>query len=278
MTKPSYYWGIDCGSAFIKIALLNSKGQLLATHNKRTLFPLLDHVIAAVAETNCPESPFNTPNPQTPKDVNQNHIFTATGYGRHKISFAQKKITEIKAHQLGAINQTPNCPKDFTLIDIGGQDSKIIEVRNLKVDSFVMNRKCAAGTGAFIEELAHRLAIPIEELDSLARKKDKEMRLNSYCTVFAVQEMIKILMGGEKIENLAFALYRSIVKRVLEIAPMESNNLLLSGGVIKHNPILIDLFKTKLPSKSMSLANNSQSTGAIGAAFLLHKKSLAKAT
>ena len=124
------------------------------------------------------------------RGVKDNHTVVATGYGRNHIDFAQGKLTEISAHFLGA-QQLLQLEGPYTIVDIGGQDSKVIEVHDGRVGQFVINRKCAAGTGSFIEELAHRLEVRLEDLTDLARAHDKEMTLNSYCTVFSGQEVIK---------------------------------------------------------------------------------------
>jgi predicted CoA-substrate-specific enzyme activase len=178
----------------------------------------------------------------------------------------ENKITEIKAHHLG-VEKLMTPKGDYTVIDIGGQDAKIIESKESKVHRFTMNRKCAAGTGAFIEELAHRLEIDLSEMTEIASKHDKELLLSSYCTVFAVQEMVKILVSGEKLENLVQAVYNSIISRVLEMTELESDQVFLSGGVLSNHPTLQTLFSKRLADKTFTLVPNAQYTGAIGAAF-----------
>jgi predicted CoA-substrate-specific enzyme activase len=155
----------------------------------------------------------------------------------------------------------------YTIIDIGGQDAKVISIDCNKVDQFAINRKCAAGTGAFIEELAHRLEVPMDKMTELANKHDKEFMLNSYCTVFSGQEVIKTLMNGERIENLIYALYLSVVKRVLEMTVVTTDVVVFSGGVIAHHPLLVELFGKKLENKKMLLAPETQYCGALGAAL-----------
>jgi predicted CoA-substrate-specific enzyme activase len=200
------------------------------------------------------------------RGVKDNHSLVATGYGRNHIDFAHGKLTEISAHFLGAQQQL-QIEGPYTIVDIGGQDSKVIEVHDGRVGQFVINRKCAAGTGSFIEELAHRLEVRLEDLTGLARSHDKEMTLNSYCTVFSGQEVIKVLMEGERLENLIHALYASVVQRILEMTSLKTEIIVFSGGVMNFNPVLLDLFKEKLPDQRTVLIEDAQYCGAYGAAL-----------
>jgi (R)-2-hydroxyacyl-CoA dehydratese activating ATPase len=266
IAEKYYYWGVDCGSTEIKVVLLDSAGSLLCKRRVRTLFPLVEHVKKALAM----EGRFPSPFEGDGETVKANHKITVTGYGRTHIPFIQERLTEIKAHFIGVERQLASelkMIKAYTLIDIGGQDSKITTVKDKHVEQFVINRKCAAGTGAFIEELAHRLELKIEDLTELSQKHDKKVMLNSYCTVFAGQEVIRILMNGEKVENLIYSLYQSVVKRVLEMATITTDTLVFSGGVLTYHSVLIDLFKEKFPNKKLLLAPDAQYCGAIGAAL-----------
>ncbi|MBK9214733.1 MAG: ATPase [Chloracidobacterium sp.] len=254
-----YYWGVDCGSSEIKVVLCDASGNILHKKKGKTLFPLYQNVYNALNDGDA--TPFVENSPIT-KD---NHKIIATGYGRHHLQFVDDKLTEIKAHFLGVQHQL-KLDVPYTIIDIGGQDAKVITIDNSKVDEFAMNRKCAAGTGAFIEELAHRLEVPIGDMTKLANQHDKEFMLNSFCTVFSGQEVIKTLMNGERIENLIFALYRSVVKRVLEMTVVSTDIVAFSGGVIAHHPLLVELFGQKLSDKEMVLTPETQYCGALGAA------------
>ena len=252
-----YFWGIDCGSTEIKIVVLDQSGKVLAKHKRRTLFPLMSHVSEAISETHI--------NPFDKGQLSEEHSLVATGYGRHSISWATDRITEIKAHFLGVQAQL-HLREPFTIVDIGGQDSKVISASPTKVLDFVINRKCAAGTGAYIEELAHRLEIKLADLAALESKHDKDLTLNSYCTVFAGQEVIKILVGGEKVENLIHALYVSVAKRVLEMWSFSHDTLVFSGGVMQYHQPLYRIFSEKLPGRKVILASEAQFCGALGAA------------
>jgi len=262
MDSGHFYWGVDCGSTQIKVVACDSEGKILHRRIGRTLFPLMDHVRKVLSSEDSGLSPLT----DDQQGIKENHTLVATGYGRNHIEFAQGKLTEISAHFLGA-QELLQLEGPYTIVDIGGQDSKIIEVHDGRVGQFVINRKCAAGTGAFIEELAHRLEVRLEDLTDMARAHDKEMTLNSYCTVFSGQEVIKILMQGERLENLIHALYASVVQRILEMTNITTETVVFSGGVMNFNPVLIDLFQEKLPDNKTQLVENAQYCGAYGAAL-----------
>jgi predicted CoA-substrate-specific enzyme activase len=262
MDGDQLFWGVDCGSTQIKVCVCDGEGRILHKRKGRTLFPLMEHV----RKTLSGEDSALTPLTDDQQSVKENNTIVATGYGRNHIEFAQGKLTEISAHFLGA-QRLLQLDQPYTIVDIGGQDSKVIEVHDGRVGQFVINRKCAAGTGAFIEELAHRLEVRLEDLTELARAHDKDMTLNSYCTVFSGQEVIKILMHGERLENLIHALYASVVQRILEMTNISTDTVVFSGGVMNFNPVLLDLFKEKLPRNQTILIEDAQYCGAYGAAL-----------
>lgn len=257
-----YFWGVDCGSTQIKVCMCDADGNILHKRIGRTLFPLMEHVRKTLSGG---ESGL-TPLTDDQQGVKDGHTVVATGYGRKHIDFAQGKLTEISAHFLGA-QQALQIEGPYTIVDIGGQDSKVIEVHDGRVGQFVINRKCAAGTGAFIEELAHRLEVPLADLTGLARANDKDMTLNSYCTVFSGQEVIKILMEGERLENLIHALYASVVQRILEMTSITTETVVFTGGVMNYNPVLLEMFEQKLPDHRTFLVEDAQYCGAYGAAL-----------
>lgn len=262
MESGHLYWGVDCGSTQIKVVACDKNGSIVHKRIGRTLFPLMEHVRETLSAENSGLSPLT----DDKQAVKENHTLVATGYGRNHIDFAQGTLTEISAHFLGA-QELLQLDEPYTIVDIGGQDSKVIEVHDGRVGQFVINRKCAAGTGAFIEDLAHRLEVKLEDLTDLARAHDKEMVLNSYCTVFSGQEVIKILMHGERLENLIYALYASVVQRILEMTNITTETVVFSGGVMNFNPALVDLFEEKLPEYNTCLVKDAQYCGAYGAAL-----------
>lgn len=197
----------------------------------------------------------------------------STGYGRKSVAFSSKSITEISCHGRGCLHFIPG---PITVVDIGGQDNKIIKLdkRGHRV-SFRMNRKCAAGTGAFLEEMALRLRIPLGELNGLAESADGEVTLGSYCTVFSATEVLEKIKAGNPVGRIVRGLFHSVVKRVLEMDTL-TDTVVLTGGVIEHNPFLAELIRhhTRCPVR---IPPHPQIAGALGAALyaLDGEKSLA---
>jgi predicted CoA-substrate-specific enzyme activase len=188
----------------------------------------------------------------------------STGFGRNKVPFADATKTEITCHGLGANHYYPS---SLTVVDIGGQDTKVILVdasgRNLH---FSLNRKCAAGTGAFLEEMALRLNVKLEELNDLAMRSKKRLKLGSFCTVFTGTEILRLIQEGERIEDLARGLYLSVVLRVAEMAPLDGK-VVLTGGVIAYNPVLKQIFEEEVKVTCL-VPPDPQFIGALGAARL----------
>lgn len=201
---------------------------------------------------------------------NQNgEIVISTGYGRRNVPFASLTKTEISCHAKGSYHYYPHA---HTLIDIGGQDSKIIKMDDSgKRTGFKMNRKCAAGTGAFLEEIANRLKIGIEKLDGLAKKATKDVPIGSYCTVFTATEILTKIRQNVRVEDIVKGIFDSVIKRALEMDPLEGN-IVMSGGVVAHNPYFVEMFEQKL-GRDIFVPPLPQLTGALGAAiFALETK------
>lgn len=136
----------------------------------------------------------------------------ATGYGRVAVDFADKVITEITCHARGGRELAGG---DCTIIDVGGQDTKVIQVSNGVVMDFLMNDKCSAGTGKFLEIMANRLGITLDELFDLA-KQGKSIPISSLCTVFAESEVISYIGEGRAKEDIAAGVIESVVDRGLK--------------------------------------------------------------
>jgi predicted CoA-substrate-specific enzyme activase len=187
----------------------------------------------------------------------------STGYGRNSVKFASKSLTEISCHARGCLRYFKG---PMTIVDIGGQDNKIIKIdRNGLRQSFKMNRKCAAGTGAFLEEMALRLRLPIEQLNDLAQNADGEVVLGSYCTVFSGTEVLEKIKSGHPVDRIVRGLFHSVVKRILEMDTL-TDTVVMTGGVIEHNPFLIDLLRTHIPNE-IATPPHPQIMGALGAAL-----------
>jgi predicted CoA-substrate-specific enzyme activase len=190
----------------------------------------------------------------------------ATGYGRY---LAQAHldcpiITEIKAYALGAHHLYPECE---VIIDIGGQDSKVIRASGGRVLDFEMNDRCAAGTGRFLEVMATTLGYSIDELGSCALRANHAVTINSMCTVFAESEVISLLSKGEQPQNIALGVHNSIINRIFALSGRVdlNNDVVFAGGVAK-NPCMVELLKKKL-RKDIFVPDEPQIIGAIGAAL-----------
>ncbi len=171
----------------------------------------------------------------------------ATGYGRHlaQHQFAQEVITEIKAHALGARHHFPECR---TIIDIGGQDSKVIALdANGRVSSFQMNDKCAAGTGRFLEIMAATLGYKLAEFGPAALASTAEVNINSMCTVFAESEVISLKNRGIPASDIARAVHRSVINRLAVMLNRlgHGDTIAFTGGVAK-NPGIVAMLQEQL--------------------------------
>ncbi len=249
----SYFVGIDVGASTTKAIIINEKREILG-------FSVNDSGVdfQAAAERAFEDSKAKANAPAT----NESFIIS-TGYGRRNVPFANTTKTEISCHARGSFHDFPHA---HTLIDIGGQDSKIIKVNTSgKRISFKMNRKCAAGTGAFLEEIANRLKIPIGELNDLAEKAEEEVQLGSYCTVFTATEILTKIREGVEVENLVRGIFGAVIKRAMEMDPLEGN-IVMSGGVVAYNPFFVEMFGEKL-GKKIFVPPLPQFTGAFGAAL-----------
>lgn len=192
-------------------------------------------------------------------------LCVATGYGRISVPYADRRITEISCHGRGAchIHDTQN----LTVIDIGGQDTKIIRVDEGVVSDFNMNDKCSAGTGRFLEVMANTLGVTLDELFQLAQSGGGTS-ISSMCTVFAESEVISLIGRGEAKENIAFGIVDSIVRKVASQAARYMSQpgiVCLTGGLCDAEYVRQSLSALlKVPVQSVPLGRYA---GAIGAAL-----------
>lgn len=196
------------------------------------------------------------------------HIIS-TGYGRKSIEFANKSVTEITCHAVGAHYLNP---KVRSVIDIGGQDSKAIALDdNGGVKDFAMNDKCAAGTGRFLEVMARALEVELENFGNLSISADHPSKISSLCTVFAESEVISLISQGEKRENIIAGIHESIAARVSAMANRVGIKapIMMTGGVAKNIGVRKAL-EAKLGQK-IEVSDKTQVTGAIGAALLAQR-------
>ena len=188
----------------------------------------------------------------------------ATGYGRISVPYADKCVTEITCHGRGACHVFGS--DDITVIDIGGQDTKLICVEDGMVKDFIMNDKCSAGTGRFLEVMANTLGVRPEELCELA-SHGGGTSISSMCTVFAESEVISLIGRGESKENIAFAVVDSIVKKVGSQAGRMAvqGEVCLTGGLCEFTYLKDSL--SRHMGKNVHTDPDGRYAGAIGAAL-----------
>jgi len=255
------YCGVDVGASATKLVLLSKSQEVLARvvrHSgidySATARELLDRAMEESGSTG---------------DIART---VSTGYGRHNVEFADHSMTEIHCHGVGCFHLLK---KPICIVDIGGQDNKVIQldVTGQRLD-FKMNRKCAAGTGAFIEEIAQRLGLDVSELDSLAKSTDKMVKLGSFCTVFAKTEILAHLRRGSPVAEIVRGAFVSVIHRVTEMAPLDEH-VVLTGGVVAHNPTVAEIFSKEI-GREVTVPPFPQFTGALGAALIARKQSQEK--
>lgn len=195
----------------------------------------------------------------------ENAKFVATGYGRISVPYADKVVTEITCHGKGSHYLFG---ENGTTIDVGGQDTKAIRLKNGKVLDFIMNDKCSAGTGKFLEIMSNRMGVSQQQLTELA-KKGKTIPISSMCTVFAESEVISLIGQGVPREDIANGIIHSVVNKVNSLVKqLENNQYFLTGGLCENEYFIQELSEIlEKPVKSNKLARYA---GAIGAALCIN--------
>lgn len=224
----NYYLGIDLGSFYTKFTVIDENEDVAYQTQIRTLNRdrvALRHIMEAI------HSDFNIVNS------------CATGYGRKHFPDSEIIKTEIHCAAVGASKMFPG-PK--SIIDIGGEDIKVIRCNDQNsVENFYLNDKCAAGTGAFITEIAERTELEISDMSSLAAKSNFNRELNSFCTVFAKTEIMGWLFEGIAKEDIAKGIYISIANRIAKLRVDLTVPLFMIGGVVAYHPYLAELLKER---------------------------------
>jgi predicted CoA-substrate-specific enzyme activase len=250
----SWSLGVDVGASATKAVLLDADGGVRARALRKSG---ADFPAAAKA---CLEEIASTA-VIDPGDIER---VVATGYGRRSMDLATSTVTEITCHARGCYQSFPYA---ITIVDIGGQDNKVIVLEDSgDRRGFKMNRKCAAGTGAFLEEIATQLDVPLSALNDLAGQASGEVELGSFCTVFAKTELLKLIAQGTPLPEIVKAAFRSVAKRILEMDPLQGQ-VVMAGGVVAHNPIIVELVSEAL-GRQVLVPGHPQFTGALGAALI----------
>lgn len=257
--KSGFSGGVDVGSCTTKGVIIDQEGNILAA---KVTYSATDFEAAA-------RSVWNDCITEAKLSLDDDISVYSTGYGRNSVPFANGSMTEIACHGRGCFHFFGG---PITVIDIGGQDNKVIKLDSHgRRTSFKMNRKCAAGTGAFLEEMALRLRLPIEKLNSLAKQADREIVLGSYCTVFSATEVLEKIKAGHRVDRIVRGLFHSVVKRILEMDTL-TDRIVMTGGVIEHNPFLMTLMQAHT-SCPIVAPPKPQITGALGAALYAQESS-----
>ncbi|APG24560.1 MULTISPECIES: acyl-CoA dehydratase activase [Syntrophotalea] len=255
----SLFAGIDAGSTYLKVALVDAGGNLCGTKTAPTGIDARE-TARQVLQESCRE-----------KDCAVEAVtgIFATGYSRRQIDIAHDHVTEIRAHAAGARWAAPAGVDIRTVIDVGGQDSKVIVLEeDGGIKNFVMNDKCAAGTGRFLEALARVLDLPVRDIGPMALRSRLPCQINSMCVVFAESEVISLLARRQDPVDIVAGIHVAMAKRIAVMARkagLYGEVLLTGGGGL--NPGLVAAFEDEL-QRDVHTAAHPQLNGAIGAALI----------
>ena len=248
-----YFAGIDIGSTMTKVVIMNNGiiSSIIGPtgpEQRRLANKVMERALHEVG------LPF--------KAIT---FIVATGYGRINVPFADKQITEISCHAKGVASFFPEAK---TIIDIGGQDTKGIRIDNGRPIDFVMNDKCAAGTGRFLEIIADALGINIEEMGEIGLEGDNPAKISNICTVFAEQEVVARLAEGVPLNNLVAGILESLANRISRMVNRlkVAKEVVITGGGAK-NVGLVKALSDKLGHATV-VPSEPLLTGAVGAALL----------
>jgi predicted CoA-substrate-specific enzyme activase len=248
-----YFAGVDIGSTMTKVVIMDEEvlasviGPTGAEH-RRLAYRVMEE---ALERANL--------------SFDEVSYIVATGYGRINVPFADKQITEITCHAKGVSSLFPTV---HIAIDIGGQDAKGIKISGGRVIDFVMNDKCAAGTGRFLEVIAEALGLKLEEMGEVSMKSKNKAKISSTCTVFAEQEVVSRIAEGTLIEDILAGLHDAIASRIYRMAERLKieRDVVVTGGVAKNIGVVKAMeeylgFPVLVPQEPLL-------TGARGAALL----------
>jgi len=248
-----YFAGIDIGSTMTKVVIMDTE---IITSNIGPTGPEQRRLANKVMERALQE--VNLP-------FNAITYVVATGYGRINVPFADKQITEISCHAKGVEHFFPEAQ---TIIEVGGQDCKGIKMNQGKPVDFVMNDKCAAGTGRFLEIIADALGISLQEMGEIGLKSNNPAKISNICTVFAEQEVVARLTEGIPLHDLVAGILESLANRISRMVNRlhVEEKVVVTGGGAK-NPGLVKALSDKL-GYTLSVPPEPLLTGAVGAALL----------
>jgi len=250
-----YFAGIDLGSTMTKVVIIDGEEKIRArveSHTGAEHRRLANKVMEqALAQANLP--------------FDEIDYVVATGYGRINVPFADRQITELTCHARGVFSLFPSVK---TALDIGGQDAKGLKIKEGKLIDFVMNDKCAAGTGRFLEVIAKALGLKLEDLGNISLKSTNRVNISNTCTIFAQQEVISRLSNGIPLEDIVAGLHEAIASRAvgmlrrLKIEP----DVVFTGGVAKNSGV-VKAVRENLGGEVL-VPEDPLISGALGAALL----------
>lgn len=254
----TYTMGIDIGSSACKAVILKDGDEIVGTFK-----------VAVGTGTTGPNRAFEGVLESAGLSADEIDYVLATGYGRNTFERANAQMSELSCHAKGANHLFPDVR---TVIDIGGQDVKVIQIDHGAMVNFQMNDKCAAGTGRFLDVMARILEVDVSDLASLAAKSTKKIAISSTCTVFAESEVISQLANGEKKEDVVNGIHYAITARVVGLARRVGirDRVVMTGGVAQ-NAGVVKALQDQLEHE-VSTSPLSQYVGALGAALYAYSK------
>ena len=251
----SYAAGVDVGSTQTKAIVIDESGRIVG----RALIDTGANVVVAA------ENAFARAVRDAGIADDQVGYVIGTGYGRYRVTFGNAQVTEISCHGRGAVHMFPGTR---TVIDMGGQDTKVIRVSPTgEIIDFCMNDKCAAGTGRFLGAVASALDIPLGDLGGIALTSDKPVKISTTCTVFAESEVLSWLGRGKKAEDILLGVHRSIVSRTLGLVRRVGIDpeVTFTGGVTRNIAMVAGLDEAL--GLKVNVSEESHFMGALGAAL-----------
>lgn len=254
-----YTLGIDVGSTASKCVVLKNGRELVAKS-----------LVAYGAGTSGPERAIREVLESSGKSREDLAFTLATGYGRNSLEgLADQQMSELSCHAKGAYFLFPGV---HTVIDIGGQDVKVMEVENGIMTNFVMNDKCAAGTGRFLDVMARVLEVRVEDLAKLGSESTKRLDISSTCTVFAESEVISQLARAADRRDIIAGIHRSVAGRTAGIARRISirDDVVMTGGVARNSGV-VQALEEEL-GHTIHVSPLTQYVGALGAALFAARK------
>jgi len=248
--------GVDVGSIFTKVVIIDAESRDIIS------FSIMR---SGASHENASRSAAENALKAAGMSFDDLAYVVSTGYGRSRVPFADRQITEITCHARAAKFFFPDA---HTIIDIGGQDSKVIRIDDDgKVVNFVMNDRCAAGTGRFLEVMAAALEVDLEKLSELARKAKRHVEVSSVCAVFAESEVISLIASGHEKTDIAAAIFRAIARRITGMVGQLGiqERVVMTGGVAKNEGVVRAL-EERLKVE-IAVPEEPQIAGALGAAL-----------